>query len=72
MRNLNEKNVVIEVEKCSLNDQIKSIKQQNNWEVQIYIHNKLICSPGQIKLFLKKNKRIQWISEGAVLPFRFH
>lgn len=56
-------NAVLEMENCLYYDQIKSFQQQNSWEVQIGSIPSQIFSPGQIKLFLKKNTRIQWSSE---------
>lgn len=56
-------NAVLEMENCLYYDQIKSIQQQNNWEVQIGSKLSQIFSPRQIKLLLKKNTRIQWSSE---------
>lgn len=35
IRNLNERNAVLELEKCSLYEQLQSIKQKKDCEVQI-------------------------------------
>lgn len=59
IRNLNERNAVLELEKCSLYEQLQSIKQNKDCEVQIESILAQIFSTGQIKLLLKKNKRIQ-------------